>query len=175
MQARITLVVEDADETGAFQAIVDAGQWLQQGFTTVLAQGLDSGRLAARTFRVLVAPDRLVVAANSPEDSPLLDATPDASNGTVNLPLVVSGEGGWRGDYFDNPNLAGEPVLQRVDNSLSMNWGSDAPAPGLPVDGFSARWTTRAFPGPALRVRRLGRWRCASLRRWADRHRSLGG
>ena len=141
--AENALLVSEADAQGALQATVDAGQWLQQGFTTVLAQGLDSGAFASRIFRVLVAPERAVIASNAVGDSSLPGETPVA-DGTVNLPLIVSGEGGWQGDYFDNPNLAGEPVLQRVDNSLSMNWGNDAPAPSLPTDGFSARWTTRA-------------------------------
>lgn len=138
------LLVSEADAQGALQATIAAGQWLQQGFTTVLAQGLDSGALASRIFRVLVAPERAIIAANPFGDSSLPDETPIAPGDTINLPLIVSGDGGWQGDYFDNPNLAGEPVLQRVDNSLSMNWGNDPPAPNLPADGFSARWTTRA-------------------------------
>ena len=138
------LLVADADEEGAFQAMIDAGQWLRQGFTIVIAQGLDSGRLAARTFRVLIAPEQDLIALDSLTGSPPLDATPDDADSTVNMPLIVSGDGGWQGDYFENPDLVGEPVLQRVDSSLSMNWRNDAPGPGLPVDGFSARWTTSA-------------------------------
>ncbi len=138
------LRVEETDGNGTFQATIDAGTWLQQGFTTVVVQGLDSGGFAARTFRVLVAPEQGSFAVQSSGDTPRDEATPDTGDGTVNLPLIVSGDGGWRGDYFDNPDLAGEPVLQQIDDSLSMNWGSDAPDPSLPADGFSARWTTRA-------------------------------
>lgn len=138
------LRLQETDGEGTFQATIDAGSWLQQGFTTVAVQGLDSGSFVARTFRVLVAPEAGSLIAQSPNASPGDDVVPDASDGTVNMPLIVSGDGGWQGDYFDNPNLAGEPVLQRVDDSLSMNWGSDAPDPSLPADGFSARWTTRA-------------------------------
>jgi len=50
----------------------------------------------------------------------------------------------WRGEYYANVNLGGQPVLTRNDWTVDFNWGSGAPAAGLPADGFSARWT-RAF------------------------------
>jgi hypothetical protein len=49
---------------------------------------------------------------------------------------------GWRGEYFANPDLQGSPVLVRQDPSIGFDWVFDAPAPGLPVDGFSVRWTS---------------------------------
>lgn len=49
---------------------------------------------------------------------------------------------GWRGEYFANPELSGEPALVRDDPALSFAWGADSPAPGtIPPDYFSARWT----------------------------------
>ena len=48
---------------------------------------------------------------------------------------------GWKGEYFSNPNLLGNPTLVRDDAAIDFQWGTNAPAPGLPVDGFSARWT----------------------------------
>jgi hypothetical protein len=48
--------------------------------------------------------------------------------------------GGWWGDYFDNPNLSGAPVLSRMDDAIRFGWGGDSPAPGLPADNFSIRW-----------------------------------
>jgi hypothetical protein len=47
----------------------------------------------------------------------------------------------WRGEYFNNPSLAGAPALVRNDVAVGFDWGSGSPAPGLPVDNFSARWT----------------------------------
>ena len=38
-------------------------------------------------------------------------------------------------------SLAGSAVLCRSDPSLNFNWGSGAPAPGLPSNQFSVRWT----------------------------------
>lgn len=47
----------------------------------------------------------------------------------------------WRGEYFDNRKLEGNPSLIRNDEEIDFNWKSDAPATGLPADNFSARWT----------------------------------
>ena len=47
----------------------------------------------------------------------------------------------WRGDYFANMNLSGQPALTRNDVAVSFDWGQGAPANGLPVDSFSVRWT----------------------------------
>lgn len=47
----------------------------------------------------------------------------------------------WRGEYYNNPNLEGNPVLVRDDASINFDWGQGAPGPGLPADGFSVRWT----------------------------------
>ena len=48
---------------------------------------------------------------------------------------------GWRGEYFNNNNLVGSPLLIRDDANLDFNWGSGVPATGLPADNFSVRWT----------------------------------
>jgi hypothetical protein len=50
----------------------------------------------------------------------------------------------WRGEYYNNPNLQGQPVMVRNDPSVNFNWGYGSPAPNIPVDYFSARWT-RSF------------------------------
>jgi uncharacterized protein YraI len=47
----------------------------------------------------------------------------------------------WRGEYYTNRTLAGAPALVRNDNEVNFNWGTVAPAAGLPADGFSARWS----------------------------------
>ncbi|HSJ52719.1 MAG TPA: PA14 domain-containing protein, partial [Anaerolineae bacterium] len=49
----------------------------------------------------------------------------------------------WKGEYFNNRDLAGSPALVRNDKSVDFAWGTAAPAAGLPVDNFSARWTRK--------------------------------
>lgn len=51
----------------------------------------------------------------------------------------------WRGEYYNNPNLQGAPVMVRNDPSINFNWGSGSPAPNIPVDYFSVRWTRSLY------------------------------
>jgi hypothetical protein len=48
---------------------------------------------------------------------------------------------GWRGEYYANRTLVGTPTLVRDDARVDFDWGTGGPAAGMPVDGFSARWT----------------------------------
>ena len=52
-----------------------------------------------------------------------------------------NGERGLKAEYFANKTLEGAPVLTRVDQEVNFDWGMSNPAPGLPSDDFSARWT----------------------------------
>lgn len=56
------------------------------------------------------------------------------------------GEHGLKGEYFNNMNLEGEPVLTRVDENVDFNWGQGSPAPGISEERFSARWTGTFTP-----------------------------
>lgn len=47
----------------------------------------------------------------------------------------------WRSEYWSNRTLEGSPALVRNDEEIDFNWGSGAPASGLPRDNFSVRWT----------------------------------
>ena len=48
---------------------------------------------------------------------------------------------GLRAEYFANREWKGEPALARVDERVDFDWGERAPAPGVPADNFSVRWT----------------------------------
>ena len=50
----------------------------------------------------------------------------------------------WQGEYWRNQDLDGKPALTRNDELVEFDWGKEAPAPGMPLDGFSARWTREA-------------------------------
>ena len=48
---------------------------------------------------------------------------------------------GLRGEYFNNRELKGDPVLVRKDSQINFEWGAMSPAPGINEDNFSVRWT----------------------------------
>jgi len=50
---------------------------------------------------------------------------------------------GWKGEYFGNRELQGNPVLVRDEPQIDFNWGEGRPAASLPADHFSARWQRR--------------------------------
>ncbi len=105
------------------------------------------------------------------DDSLIIDAWQDQKSRTLSTDYVIAGAGAhsfqveyydnefqaivsvswtrlgassypyWKGEYFANPYLSGDPVLVRSERSLDFDWGQNAPAPSLPADGFSARWT----------------------------------
>ena len=47
----------------------------------------------------------------------------------------------WRGEYFNNRELAGSPVLVRDDANVDFNWGEGGPSSAVGSDNFSVRWT----------------------------------
>lgn len=47
----------------------------------------------------------------------------------------------WRGEYYNNRDLTGSPVVVRDDANVDFNWGAGSPASNVPTDKFSARWT----------------------------------
>ncbi|UCE07259.1 MAG: glycoside hydrolase family 3 C-terminal domain-containing protein, partial [bacterium] len=53
---------------------------------------------------------------------------------------------GMKGEYFDNMNLSGKPVVTRIDSIVDFTFGTNPPAPGLPEDQFSVRWTGKIIP-----------------------------
>ena len=62
---------------------------------------------------------------------------------------------GLKGEYFDNPRLEGSPRVTRTDSRLEFLWTLSRPAPGIPGDWYSVRWTGTLISPPGG-VRRLG-------------------
>jgi hypothetical protein len=56
---------------------------------------------------------------------------------------------GWKGEYYSNPTLTGDPALVRDDSEINFDWGTGAPVSWMPADSFGARWTrqVRFDPG----------------------------
>lgn len=53
---------------------------------------------------------------------------------------------GMQGEYFANMNLSGKPAYTRIDSMVNFDFGTDAPAPGLPKNQFSIRWSGTIVP-----------------------------
>ncbi|KPK37614.1 MAG: hypothetical protein AMJ65_14195, partial [Phycisphaerae bacterium SG8_4] len=54
---------------------------------------------------------------------------------------ITTGEGGLKGEYFNNVSLSGAPAFTRIDPEVNFNWGATGPGAPLPDNGWSARWT----------------------------------
>jgi beta-glucosidase len=52
-----------------------------------------------------------------------------------------SGAHGWTARYYDNTTWSGDPKLTRVDPWIDTDPTGGIPAPGLPPNGWSVRWT----------------------------------
>jgi len=49
--------------------------------------------------------------------------------------------GGLIGEYFNNMNLTGQPILTRTDPMIDVDYGGNSPEPSVVnPDGFSVRW-----------------------------------
>ena len=81
-------------------------------------------------------------ATDTPSPVPTATATQAIVPTATPTPVTITVATGWRGEYFPNPNLEGSPALVRQDPAIGFDWVFDAPAPGLPVDNFSVRWTS---------------------------------
>jgi hypothetical protein len=94
--------------------------------------GLGPGGDQSFWVQVVVAYTATPTATRTPNPS----STPVLTSTSTLTPTVA-----WRGEYFGNRALAGAPVVIRDEAAVSFNWGAGAPAGGLPLDGFSARWS----------------------------------
>ena len=75
-------------------------------------------------------------------DVPVLDPVFENSD----FVTAPGGESGLKGEYFDNEDLKGSPVLVRTDRHVHFDWGEGSFAPGQPVDHFAIRWTGYFIP-----------------------------
>ncbi len=53
--------------------------------------------------------------------------------------LTYQGKAGLMAQYFNNPDLSGQPILGRLEKGINSNWQAN-PVKGLTMDAFSARW-----------------------------------
>jgi len=80
----------------------------------------------------------------SPTPAPSTSTPPPATTTPVPpspIPTTPAVFPDWRGEYFNNAVLAGEPTVVRNDPNLNFDWSSGSPDARLNFDNFSARWT----------------------------------
>jgi hypothetical protein len=121
-----------AGSTYRFEILSDDGVRVWVGDQLVVDEWRD--RQAAPLFV-----DRYVPAGTYRVRVEYYEHTGDATI-SVSWSRVVGGAA-WRGEYFDNRELAGLPALVRNDGAIDFDWGSGSPDPALPADNFSVRWT----------------------------------
>lgn len=51
----------------------------------------------------------------------------------------------WTAQYFNNTSLSGSPAATATLSNLNINWGHDAPATGVNVDDWTARFSTITY------------------------------
>jgi len=73
-------------------------------------------------------------------------------------------ESGLKAEYFANNDLSGQPVLVRTDPQIQFDWNAAAPAPGVPMQEFSVRWSGTLTPPAAgdytFHLRKFHCYRC---------------
>ncbi len=74
------------------------------------------------------------------------ESTPERFEPIPAAVLSSGGKKGLRGEYFANKTFSGQPTLVRVDPVVDFHYDLAAPAPGLPSDNFSIRWTGKLTP-----------------------------
>ncbi|HZH99384.1 MAG TPA: glycoside hydrolase family 3 C-terminal domain-containing protein, partial [Fimbriimonadaceae bacterium] len=78
------------------------------------------------------------------------EATEAANLLAIPSSVLISGDEkgarGLRGEYFNNKDLRGEPVLRRIDRQINFDWAEGSPAPAVNEDQFSARWRGKLMP-----------------------------
>ena len=62
---------------------------------------------------------------------------------SVNLITNVDGktQNGLQGEYFNNIQLTGEPVITRIDQEINFGWTLYSPDPKINYDFYSVKWT----------------------------------
>jgi uncharacterized protein YraI len=114
------------------------GEWLKVQVTSGNSYG-EVGWLA-RSFTDFRGSASVVATPVPPATATPTLVRPTATSTTTST-TTATPVSGWRGEYFANRNLEGNPALVRTDAQINFDWGGGSPASGLPADSFSARWT----------------------------------
>ena len=115
------------------------------------------GRNAAGTWWLISAPNIQGNQGWVPDDQVTTSNVADVPVATppplpTPTPTPVRTFNGWMGEYFANADLQGQPVVIQDDPQINFNWGAGSPAPDVPPNDYSVRWTrNQAFEQGAYR------------------------
>jgi predicted nucleotidyltransferase len=83
---------------------------------------------------------------NTPTPTPTNTPTPTLT--PTPTPVITD----WKGEYYNNETLSGNPALVRNDVNIDFEWYDGSPDPAIQPNHFSARWTrTLYFSGGRYR------------------------
>ena len=88
-------------------------------------------------------------------------------------PGAADGERGLRAEFFNNPNLDGEPVYTTVHTHIDFAWGWAAPGDKVRRNEWSGRWRGTVTPPETGRYRLGAACRDGGLRLTVDGRRLL--
>jgi hypothetical protein len=106
-----------------------------------------AGETSSDEYRVLVKERTLDVEVNKAIDDGLwwlytyVEETGSYEIIPSNVLFTSTGEQGLQGEYYNNRNLSGDPVLIRTDPEINFDWAYSSPGAGVNSDFFSVRWT----------------------------------
>jgi len=120
----------------------------------VTASSDATGDQASTTLRIAIAPVTEETATPTSTITPTSTVAPTATPTPTPMPTATTVRPTatptpqpvawiWRGEYYNNRYLTGNPALVRNDQAIDFQWGKGAGATGLPSDNFSARWTRK--------------------------------
>ena len=82
------------------------------------------------------------------------ELTPVSNVGVANPVPVVSSAREWLVQYYNNPALAGDPILVQSEDRVSRSWNQGAPISSMSPDNFSVRFISNPeFPAGRYLIR----------------------
>jgi beta-glucosidase len=100
----------------------------------------------------------------NPETKILYAEGSDLAEGIHNLVPIPSrylvapdGKQGALGEYYNNRDMKGAPVFNRIDDNIDFYWEHLSPRSDMPDDDFGIHWTTYLVP-PVTGTYYIGSW-----------------
>lgn len=126
-----------ANQSAEITGVSPDGRWWQINFS-----GTNDGRGWVAGQYVTAANTTNVPVVQSFPSLPTATPQPTAPRPPASTPVVITD---WRGEYYNNVSMSGNPIVVRNDTNIDFNWGKGSPANGVGSDNFSARWTRSVY------------------------------